>query len=686
MTPPNSEEIFPKGYLLNVSMPWDHKLEKTVNGLLDRLGDGLAELKRRSTGSGYEEAVLFFDGILGDLEEVSSRSSWNFNTCPDRKVQDKAEKTSQLLAKLWSRLFTLRLPYDVLADVNRRLGTELSWDRRTYLRDLLRAFEQNGVHLDEVRKKKLYAIDSELAELGTQFAKVLKDREVLVPVTAEQAQPLEATSVRRDPKKGKTFLVLRENTFGEVMRFHPDRDFRARAYREHFVGSADLAPTLDRMRQLRRVRSRLVANKSYAAIEAENEGFTAAEVRAGLDELVARTTRRFRESMEDYRRLNDDKPVKCHDLLYLEEHAPSDGADPQVLQEYFSAGRTVKTLLQLSTELYGLTFKPEPGDAKHRIERYGVYGTTGRKLGTLTLDLYPRPGKYSHAACWTLRGRASHWPDRLADMGLVCNFKEKSLAGEAKGLLWDDVNTCFHEYGHVLHGLLINAEPLGAHSVPRSLVEVPSQVFENWATDPGVLDRLARHYKTGESLTPELRRLLYHKHQRFAASHLRTQVLYALFDLEFHEKTSEPAQAIWERLASTIFGAGFYPPGLPWFTRFGHLDGYGAKYWGYKFADMGKSQVYWYLVHRCPDMLASSVGDKLIDDLLRFGGLKKLNQMALDFTGVPLTGLPYILETLFDYPTLRTALEDMRKRPYRDALEAAFAQLQAREAGRTAAK
>lgn len=676
----SSEEITATGALLRVSMPWDRKTEKTINGLLDAMGARLLELSKQAGRTTYEHAVLEFDHCIGDLDEIGARSSWDFNTCPDRKVQDRAEKTSQLLSKLWSRLFTLRLPYDVLKEAQSRLEPKLSWDRRGYLKDLLRAFEQNGVHLDDVRKKKIYEIDSELAEIGTKFAKTLKDRELTMPVTDPEAGPLEASSLRKDPKTGKKMLVLRENTFGEVMRMHPDREFRGRAYRLYFEGTADLAPVLDRLRQLRKQRARLVANKSYAAIEAENEGFTFAEVRGGLDELVARTTRRFRETMEDYKQLNGGVPVKCQDLLYLEEHSPSEGLDPQVLKEYFSAARTVKVMLQLSTELYGLTFKPEPGDAKNRIERYGVYGLSGRKIGRLTLDLYPRQGKYSHAACWTLRGRAAHLPDRLADLGLVCNFKEKTLPGGAKGLLWDDVNTCFHEYGHVLHGLLINAEPLGAHTVPRSLVEVPSQVFENWATDQKVLGRLARHYHTGEPLTPELSRLLYRKHQRFAARALRTQVLYALFDLEFHEKTEETPQAIWERLSNSIFGPGFYPPGLPWFTRFGHLDGYGAKYWGYKFADMGKSQVYWYLAHRYPDLLASNVGDKLIEDLLRFGGLKKLNQMALDFTGVPLTGLPYILETLFDYPTLRSTLEQLRKKPFKDALETAFRSLQQQSA------
>ncbi|MBI3890647.1 MAG: hypothetical protein HY303_03860 [Candidatus Wallbacteria bacterium] len=672
MTNTKPEAIRPAGALLAVDMPWDRSTERTINGLLEKHGKALLELKKRAGKTTYEESVLAFDAVLGELDEIAARSSWAFNTNPAKPARDKAEQTSQLMSKLWSRLFTIRLPYDVIKDVSKRLGPILPWDRVNYLKDLLRGFEQNGVHLPEDRKRRIYAIDSELAEIGTRFSKALKDREVLVELTAEQAAPYEARSLRKGPKSGKPNLVLRQDTFNETLRSHPDARVRKLVYDKYFRATGDLAGDLDRLRQLRRERSRLVANTSYVALEAQNEGFTPDEVRNSLDELVARTTRRFRESMTDYRQLNGGERIYTWDLLYLEEHAPTEGLDPQILQEYLSGPRTVAVLLELSTQLYGLTFKAEAGDAKHRVERYTVFGPTGKKVGAVAFDLYPRPEKFSHAACWTLRGRASAYPSRTADMGLVCNFKERSLPGDAKGLMWEDVNTCFHEYGHVLHGLLINAEPLGCHSVPRSLVEVPSQVFENWAYDPAVLDRLARHYKTGAPLTDELKHLVYRKHQRFAARHLRTQILYALFDLEFHEHTDQDPQKIWERLAATIFGAGFYPAGLPWFTRFGHLDGYGAKYWGYKFADLGKSQLYWYVVHHYPDLLSRTIGHRMVDELLRFGGLKKLNQVALDFTGIPLTGLPYILETLFEYPRLRATIEANRHLPYQDELEAAF--------------
>ncbi len=666
------KEITTDGPLLKVNMPWDREAEEKVNSLLEGCGNRLLVLKDRPGDVTYEESVLEWDSMVSVLDEITSRGSWDFNTHPDVKVRDRCEKTTELMSKLWAHLFTLDLPYSVLQEVNQRLGDSLRWDRAAYLKDLLIAFEQNGVHLDRRKKDRVLEIDDDLAEIGTRFSKTLKDTDIFLDVTPEEAKDIPPHSLVQS-EDGKTQFLLRQDSFKDLLQSHPDAAIRERVYREFFSGTGDLAPLLDKMRKLRDERSRLVANKSYVELEASNEGFATSEVHQTLDELLEWTEKRFQETMADYRELNGGEAPKCYDLSYLEEHAPTEGLDPQILKEYLCAERTVQVLLELSGELYGLRFEATEHDEKLRIERYRVLDSDGKELGLLHLDLYPRQGKYSHAACWTIRGRASHYPDRTAEMGLVCNFKEKDLPGGKTGLLWDDVVTAFHEYGHVLHGLLIDAEPSGSHWVPRSLVEVPSQVFENWALDPMVLDRLARHYETGAHLDDKLRKLLYKTEQRFAARHVRTQVLYARFDLDFHDRVDTDPTEIWDGLAASIFGDGFYPKGLPWFTRFGHLDGYGAKYWGYKFADIGKSQIYWSIVHRSSGhLLDREIGQRLYDELLRFGGLKKLNQVTQDFSGTELRGLPYVLETLLDYPSLRLHLESHRDKPYDAALEAVF--------------
>jgi thimet oligopeptidase len=671
--------VVESGDLIMVRAPWDPDVQDRINALLRQGREALSAAAAKKQKASYEETFLAWDAMCGDIDTIGSRASWEFNTSPEQAVRDRNEKTEELVGKVTARLYTLRVPYQVLKRAFDRLGTRLVWDRKAYSKDVLRAFERNGVHLGGKAKERVKAIDQELIELGTRYAKVLKDREIEVPMTAEQARHVDKSSVRKDKdgKTGEQRLVLREDSFLEMMRRHPDREFRKACYVTYFNGTTDQIPELDRMRRLREEKARLVKGTTYAALELEDEGFSQKQVRATLEELRVRTEPRFEQTIADYLSLNGGQPPKSFDLAYLEEHAPTAGVDPEVLLQYFSPANVVKSIMGLARRLYGLDFRLRASDDKLRTEAYDVHDRTQAKIGTFALDLFPRPHKYSHAACWTIQGRARHHPGRLAEMGLVANLHEKELPGGGKGIILDEAQTVFHEFGHVLHGLLIFTEAIGGHGCPRSLVEVPSQVWESWVLDPKVLDEMAVHHATGKPLPPDLRNVLYKKALRFAARHVRTQTLYALFDLDFHEKTREDAQAIWDRLSASLYGPDFYPPRLPWYSRFGHLDGYGAKYWGYKFADLGKAQIYWYLVHRFRDMLSGTVGELMERELFVFGGLKKLPKVAREFTGIPLTALPYVLETLVEYPVLRARIEAAaaRRVSYKDALEQAFRDL-----------
>lgn len=662
-------EVLDAGAWLKVRLPWDAATEKQVNDLL--AGCEAAFEKLDPAAASYEGTFLAWDLLDADLDTIGSFASWDFYNSPDAAVREKGEKTEELMGKLGARLYNLKAPYSVLKRSFDKLSAGLTEERRSFAQEVLRDFEKNGVHLEGAELERLKQIDEEKVELSTKFGKVLKEREILLPVTAEQVKTLTPESLKKDEKSGETLLILREDSYLDVMRRHPDRALRELCYRRFHEETLDLVPVIDRIRKLRRERSQLVAKTDYVTLELQDEGFTPEQVRSTLEELKGRTAARYEETLLDYTKLNGGTPPKSWDLAYLEETAPSEGVNPDVFLEYFTPERAVETLFSLSGKLYGLTFKAQPPHPEHRIDSYKVFDADGKELGDLILDLFPRSNKFSHAACWTKRGRATHHPTRTAAVGLSMNLKEKPLEGGGKGLLLDEVQTLFHEFGHVLHAFLIESEPLGAHDSPASLVEVPSQVFESWALDPAVLTDLARHYKTKEPLTPGLLQALYRKSQRFAARHVRTQILYSLFDLDFHANPDTEPQVIWDGLTAALFGPGLYPKGVPWFSRFGHLDGYGAKYWGYKFADLGKAQIYWFLVRTYPDLTSREVGKYLRERFLSFGGLKKLPQAASDVTGTPLTALPYVLETLLDYPTMRQRLTGA-KGDYPQALEAVF--------------
>jgi peptidyl-dipeptidase Dcp len=82
----------------------------------------------------------------------------------------------------------------------------------------------------------------------------------------------------------------------------------------------------------------------------------------------------------------------------------------------------------------------------------------------------------------------------------------KGAPGEPALLGIDDARTLFHEFGHALHGLLSNVTypSVSGTAVERDFVELPSQLYEHWFMHPQVLERFARHYRTGRPLPKSL--------------------------------------------------------------------------------------------------------------------------------------------------------------------------------------
>jgi Zn-dependent oligopeptidase len=263
------------------------------------------------------------------------------------------------------------------------------------------------------------------------------------------------------------------------------------------------------------------------------------------------------------------------------------GVDAQEVSAHLVLEAVVEGLLDLTGEVFGLEYI-ERGEAAawHRdVRLLELRDRASREhLGWCYMDLHPRPGKYGHAMAWPVR-YARHGVDGRRDPGvsaIVMNVPRSSPGAPAL-LRHDDVDTLFHEFGHVLHEVLgRNATfRLSMYGMEEDFPEAISQIMENWAWDPSILRRIGRHHQTGAPMPGDLaKRIAASRRANLGARYLRSFVMYGEFDMRIHgpapvdlDEAQVAADAL--RMLPSIQEA-FWP------ASFEHImGGYDAGYYGY---------------------------------------------------------------------------------------------------------
>lgn len=178
--------------------------------------------------------------------------------------------------------------------------------------------------------------------------------------------------------------------------------------------------------------------------------------------------------------------------------------DEEAIKEYFPTDHVIDVTLDIYQELLGLKFtKLQDAQVWHPDASCYLVEDGEEKLGHFYLDLYPRKDKYGHFAVFPLLSRVKKPCGEVIPpaAAMVCNF-DKPSENKVSLLYHSDVETFFHEFGHIMHEICTKANfsRFSGTNVEMDFVELPSQMLENWVWDKDVLQRLSKHYKTGQIL------------------------------------------------------------------------------------------------------------------------------------------------------------------------------------------
>jgi oligopeptidase A len=394
------------------------------------------------------------------------------------------------------------------------------------------------------------------------------------------------------------------------MTYLDDASVREQVYRAYQTRATqephDNRGNLTRILELRKAKANLLGFGDFSDFVLEDrmagEGQRAKDF---LEDLKVRTRPYFErenDELEAFRRELEgaDAPsLEPWDIGYYAEklrRARYD-LDEEMLRPYFPLEYVVAGLFETVQRLYGITVKERSGAAvwDPMVRFYEIHDCDGSLLGSYYADWYPRENKRGGAwmdAFVTGHPSADGFTPHL---GLICGNMTPPTGGKPALLTHREVETVFHEFGHLLHHCLSRVEihSMAGTSVAWDFVELPSQVMENWCWEREALDLLARHWQSGESLPEELFQRLARTRTFRAANAMMRQLSFGFIDLALHRVYQPERDGDVVEYSRNILQS-YSPAPLPtehaMITAFTHLFaspvGYAAGYYSYKWAEV----------------------------------------------------------------------------------------------------
>src|SRR5713101_5689124 len=481
-----------------------------------------------------------FDTAVLVASDAENRAGLAEQVHPAKPFRDAAQVCEQESVGVLTDISLDKEMYNVLASLDSRLDSAGTYFFKTTLRD----YHRSGVDRDDPTRAKIRLLQDELVKIGQQFEQNIAGdvRKIQFNASDLDGLPDDFKRSHQPDASGKVTLST-DNTdyfpFMDYAKSEPARKafyvlYRQRAYPKNIDVMAQLL-------QKRHELANVLGYPDWAAYITEDKMVATKQNAADFVEKI--TVAAQQGSANDYQALlaykkhEDPKAdsVNAWDVAHLVRGAKIDkfGYDSQVMRPYFEYSRVLQGILDITSQMYGISYKLVT-DAKVWHPEVTVYDVfdKGNRIGRIYFDMFPRENKYKHYATFGLAtGKAGF---RLPEYVLVCNFPRAT--GEPGLMERDDVITFFHEFGHLIHGIMRGNTPWATGDLENDFIEAPSQMFEEWPKDPAILKLFARHYKTNEPLPADLAEKARAADVFHRALDVPTQMFYAANSLNFHHR------------------------------------------------------------------------------------------------------------------------------------------------------
>lgn len=616
----------------------------------EHLAAGRELLGQLTTASGprtAEQTLRTYDNIIVHINAARDLASVVRQLHPDAAMRTAAETLGQAAESFETELALNPAAYGALAGV-RTAGAPA--DLKRYLTLKLDDYRREGVDKDAATRAKVNELRDQLVRLRQEFDRNVREgaRTLTVANAGELAGlPPDYIAARKPKPDGTITLTTGAADLQPVMLYAKSDDLRRRMLIEsnNVAYPANLS-VLQRTIETRAELARTLGFKDWAAFDLSNRmAATPQNAAAFIDRIVAASAAK---ANADYQlilaRKRQDEPgattVEAWQRRYYTELVRQSSYDfnSQSMRPYFSYERVRAGVFAVSGRLFGLEFKPAPSlPVWHpSVEPYEVF-EAGRLVGRIYLDMHPRPGKGGGGAS-AATARAGIRGRQLPEVVLICRFPG-GTPGDPGLMTYDQVTTFFHEFGHLVHALSSGQQQqwIGLTRVAeRDFIEAPSQMMEEWVSDPATLATFATHYQTNEPIPAALVHQMRRANELGRGYDTRQQMVFAGLSLSLHNRDPKDADAmvIYKDLMTnylpTAYPEGSHFPGT--FTQLSNPN-YTASYYTYMWSLVIAKDLFSGFDKR--DLLAPGPARRFREKVLAQGGAKPAADLVRDFLGRP---------------------------------------------------
>ncbi len=603
----------------------------------------------------YANTVAAFDNLIGfsNLAILGALSQTVDLINPDEKMRAAGREAlveiSNYLIEVTSdkRVYAAFKAYTQGNAKNETLTAE----QKYFLDETMKDFERSGLNLPDEELDEVKRIKKELAQFEIDFSKNIADDQRKIMVNKEGLEGLSEGFIKSLTADAEgnytlgtdtpTYVQVMENCKNATTRKNLWNVYQNRAYP---INKEVLEKIIAKRYEL----AKLLGYDSYATLELDGQMVgNPARAQQFLDGIAVKAKakaaaefKEFTKNLPESIMLTSDGKLYPWDTAFLKNYYKKTALnlDENKVAEYFPMQHTVDSLLKIYQEFFNLEFKqlPAKGLWDPEVKLIEVIDkATQKTLGYLFLDLFPRPGKYTHACEQTIVP-SIYLPDGKANLAVilvVANFP-RATAEKPSLLKYRDVTTFFHEFGHAIHALFGRTAIVSQSgvAVKRDFVEMPSQMLEEWMRDPGILKMVSHHYQTGQPMPDDLIAAILKLRTYDSGFSVCRQLYLANFSLHcFDNGPQVNIEELRKKLFNTFMYGIQYNSDDHQYAAFGHLTGYGARYYGYLWSEVFAHDLFDEISKE--GLLNPAIGRRYRDQVIGKGASKDPNDLLKDFLG-----------------------------------------------------